>query len=91
MRNLTLGAIVLATLIGSGAAFAADEPSRNAADAAAEAAAGAVGTWRHQPLGYAVVSERAGAFADLREQAPLAISRTDSTFLAQGDRGIGNE
>ncbi|MEP9356981.1 hypothetical protein ABLE93_26015 [Xanthobacter sp. KR7-65] len=88
MRNLTFGAIALATLIATGSAFAADEPSRNAADAAAEQAA-----VRHQqPLGYANIQERAGAFANLREpSAQRVISQQDALFLAQGDRGIGND
>lgn len=91
MRNLTFGAVALATLIASGVAFAADEPSRNVADAEAEAAA----AWQQaprQPLGYAG-SYVAGhpAFVAVVTQEKSPVSEADRLFLKQGDRGIGND
>lgn len=90
MRNLTFGAVALAALLASGAAFAADEPSRAAADAEAQAAASA--HWQNQPLGYArpaAVNSSAFAVLDRQERSP--ISEADRLFLKQGDRGIGND
>lgn len=89
MRNLTFGAVALAALLASGAAFAGDEPSLAAADAEAQAAATAHS--QGQPLGYAATRRATyPAFVDLsagQEQSP--ISAADRLFLAQGDRGLG--
>lgn len=87
MRYLTLAALaVAATLSATGVARAVDEPSLNAADAAAAAAAQAS---PRQPLGYAASRVHDGAFASV-DRATSQLSEADRAFLAQGDRGIGN-
>lgn len=90
MRKLTLGAVALATtLLASGAAWAVDEQSLNAADATAEAGA-TVQTERH--LGYAESgSHQHPAFATVDRKPVNAAEQADRLFLEQGDRGIGNE
>lgn len=88
MRNLTFGAVALATLLASGAAFAGDEQSLAAADAEAQAAATIHS--QVQPLGYATPRSTPPAFVALsagQEQSP--ISAGDRLFLSQGDRGLG--
>lgn len=90
MRNLTFGAVALAALLTSGAAFAGDEASLAAADAEAQAAATIHA--QTQPLGYAAPRAIPPAFVALSagpEQSP--ISEGDRLFLKQGDRGLGTE
>ena len=88
MRNLTFGAVALAALLASGAAFAGDEPSLAAADAEAQAAATIHS--QIQPLGYATPRATHPAFANLSAGQELSpISAADGLFLSQGDRGLG--
>lgn len=89
MTKLTFGAVIVAaTLLATGSVWAADEPSRNSADAAAEASVASAG---RQGLGYAPASGRSSeAFAHIRHDAGAGVSRADRLFLEQGDRGIGN-
>ncbi|QRG06186.1 hypothetical protein EZH22_24925 [Xanthobacter dioxanivorans] len=93
MRYLTLGAIALAATLGvSGLARAADDLSREEADAQAEAAVQSPYEQAGHALGYSESRWQGHPLATSRAHAAAnAQLSADSEFLRLGDRGIGGE
>ncbi|MFG1374829.1 hypothetical protein V5F32_21835 [Xanthobacter oligotrophicus] len=97
MRHLTFGAIALtSTLLIAGVSVAADQRSRDEADAEANHEIDSTAFGYQQPLGYAPVTraEQNDPFSHMRARTytpPVQREPSDELFLEQGDRGIGNE
>ena len=101
MRHLSLAALALAATLGaSGAAFAADDLSREQADQEAVGQYQANLAAPMSALGYSAAREetRAGAahpLANVRMSTPAPDdtrpTTPDQLFLQIGDHGIGNE
>ncbi|MFS8038831.1 hypothetical protein ACI7BZ_18045 [Xanthobacter sp. AM11] len=97
MRHLSFGAIALACVIAApGLARAADEPSRQQADAEAASGYDAMPeAWGYHPLGYAQDSRMMHpvVVVPIRRAAPVIMMphTADEVFLEQGDRGLGND